>query len=293
MFDTSPEGISTLIKQGESINVEFKTKLPAADIIANVIASFANTDGGILLVGIEDDGNIKGLTIDELTPAIEKIDRVAKSLLPQPVEMGTQEIHGKIVLYVIVDRASEHQSPIMSSNGSIFQRRGDKTISIPGSSLKGILRSIAEEKQSGRYDNSKKNLNLFVAMSFRNEEEPALVDYYRAMERAVEISEIPIEIRRMDLVEGDYEISQQIMDEIDNADIVLADFTLNSRNVYFELGYARAKGCYIIQTARKGTNLEFDIRNWRTLFYRNATELEERLINELKMSHEKISNNVS
>jgi hypothetical protein len=49
----------------------------------------------------------------------------------------------------------------------------------------------------------------------------------------------------------------------------------------FEIGYARGKGLRIIQSARKGTELEFDIRNWRTLFYRNATELEEKLIPEL------------
>jgi nucleoside 2-deoxyribosyltransferase len=65
------------------------------------------------------------------------------------------------------------------------------------------------------------------------------------------------------------------MDEIDAADIVIADFTLSPANVYFELGYARGKGRRVIQTARRGTVLEFDVRNWRTVFYRNATELEE------------------
>jgi nucleoside 2-deoxyribosyltransferase len=90
-----------------------------------------------------------------------------------------------------------------------------------------------------------------------------------------------------------YEISQQIMNEIDQADIVISDFTLNARNVYFELGYARGKGCRIIQTARKGTILEFDIRNWRTLFYRNATELEERFIPEIKVAYEDIVRKIS
>jgi nucleoside 2-deoxyribosyltransferase len=75
------------------------------------------------------------------------------------------------------------------------------------------------------------------------------------------------------------------MDEIDKADIVIADLTLNPRNVYFELGYARGKPCRIIQTARKETVLEFDIRNWRTIIYRNATQLEEKLIPELKAAY--------
>ena len=94
------------------------------------------------------------------------------------------------------------------------------------------------------------------------------------MKRAAVSSGFPIDLNRIDLVDGDFEISQRIMDEIDASDIVLADFTLNPSNVYFELGYARGQKRRIIQTARKGTILEFDVRNWKTIFYRNATELE-------------------
>ena len=122
-------------------------------------------------------------------------------------------------------------------------------------------------------------------MSFREEEEPTLVDYYRAIKRAVEEVSLLIKLRRIDFVEGDYKISLQIMDEIDRAEIVITDFTLRARNVYFELGYARGKKKRIIQTARKETILEFDVRNWRTVFYRNATELEEKLVPELRVAY--------
>ena len=292
MFNTSPEGILDLIAKGESKSVEFKSRLPAADTIANVIASFANTEGGILLIGINDKGGIAGLTYDEITPTVERIDKIAASLLTQPVEIGTADIHGKIIVYAIVDRVPEHRFPIMSSKGLVFQRKGDQTISIPGSSLRGVLRTAAEKLIFDKKEPHRKII-AFVAMSFKDEEEPALVDYYRAMERAIKNADLQVELKRMDLVDGDYEISQQIMEEIDRTDILIADFTLNARNVYFELGYARGKGCRIIQTARKGTTLEFDIRNWRTLFYRNATELEEGLIPELKVAYEDIVYKIS
>ena len=114
------------------------------------------------------------------------------------------------------------------------------------------------------------------------------MDYFHAMKRAVERTKLAITVKRMDLMEGDYEISQQLMTEIDDADIVLADFTLNSSNVYFELGYARGNKKRVIQTARKDVPLEFDVRNWRTIVYRNATELEEKLLLELKAAHAEI-----
>jgi hypothetical protein len=81
------------------------------------------------------------------------------------------------------------------------------------------------------------------------------------------------------------------MAEIDKANIVIADFTLSSKNVYFELGYARGTKKRIIQCARKGTELEFDIKMWRTLFYRNATELEEKLIPALKNAYAEVITN--
>ena len=125
-------------------------------------------------------------------------------------------------------------------------------------------------------------------MSFREEEEPALIDYYNAMRRAVRKINLPIDLFRIDLKEDDYEISKEIMKEIENSDFVICDFTLNSLNVYFEIGYARGKGLPIIQTARKETKLDFDVRNWKTIFYRNATELEIKIEQRMTQIYKKI-----
>ncbi|NTU49714.1 MAG: hypothetical protein HGA87_02255 [Desulfobulbaceae bacterium] len=51
-----------LIAQGESLTVEFKSdrqKLSDNDIYENIVA-LANTEGGVLFIGIEDDGKITG-----------------------------------------------------------------------------------------------------------------------------------------------------------------------------------------------------------------------------------------
>jgi nucleoside 2-deoxyribosyltransferase len=177
------------------------------------------------------------------------------------------------LVYAVVDKVPNHLAPVVTSEGQVFKREWHGFIAVDFGT------SGTTVSPCGR------DVTVFVAMSFHEEEEPAIVDYYRAMRRAVEFTKLPIRLRRMDLVEGDYEISQQIMTEIERSDIVIADFTLNPRNVYFELGYARGKGKRIIQTARKGTLLEFDIRNWRTLLYRNATELEEKLIEEIRTAY--------
>ena len=281
MFDTSPEGILNIISQGESATVEFKQRFPPTDIIARVLAAFANTNGGILLIGIADDGSIVGIPEHDVKSLIERLHRLASSLLGYRVQIGNVTIQGKSIIYAIVDKVPMHLGPVLSSKGEFLKRDGARIVSIPGSSLKGVLHQFVETLK----DENKQEFKIFVAMSFRDEEEPALEDYYRAMQRAVNRTKMPIVLRRVDLIDGDFEISQKIMDEIDKSDAIIADFTLTSRNVYFELGYARGKDIRIIQTARKGTSLEFDIRNWKTIFYRNATELEEKLIPELQAAY--------
>lgn len=297
MFDTTPEGIESIVGKGESQLVEFKTRLPNGQIIARIFAAFANTEGGILLIGIGDRGEIIGISDDDVGVAMERLHRVSSSLLPWPIEVGVVDVHGKNVVYAIVDKAPRYFYPVMTSRGELYQRESSKEVAIHnhGWTHSGLLyTSDSSVKVSDvEVPSTKENMVVFVAMSFREEEEPALVDYYRAMERAVKETGLHIRLTRVDLVEGDYEISQQIMDEIDNADIVIADFTLSARNVYFELGYARGKKKRIIQTARKGTELEFDIRNWRTVFYRNAAELEEKLVPELKTAHSNLVNPTS
>lgn len=124
-------------------------------------------------------------------------------------------------------------------------------------------------------------VRAFVAMSFRDEDEPLLVDYWHAMLRAAERARRKFDLIRLSEIDGDYEIVDCIYREIDSADLVIADLTLSSANVYLEMGYARGRQKHVIQTCRSDTRLEFDVRNRRTLMYRNATMLEQKLLQEL------------
>jgi ATP-dependent DNA helicase RecG len=57
------QALRELIAGGETLTVEFKSDrgpLPDADLIETVVC-LANGQGGMLLLGIEDDGRITGL----------------------------------------------------------------------------------------------------------------------------------------------------------------------------------------------------------------------------------------
>jgi nucleoside 2-deoxyribosyltransferase len=145
-----------------------------------------------------------------------------------------------------------------------------------------MTRTMAPQRRTAARSTHKSSpVRVFVAMSFRERDEPALIDYWHAMLRAAERARREFILVRLDKLDGDYEIVERIYREIDAAQLVIADLTLSSANVYLEIGYARGRQKRVIQTCRSDTRLEFDVRNRRTLVYQNATTLEDKLLCEL------------
>jgi len=55
-----------IIDLGETSTVEFKEKIPSIDGLAAEMVAFANSLGGVLIVGVDDEGKVKGLTSEQL-----------------------------------------------------------------------------------------------------------------------------------------------------------------------------------------------------------------------------------
>jgi hypothetical protein len=95
-----------------------------------------------------------------------------------------------------------------------------------------------------------------------------------------------LRVERVKDVPGDYRITEKIIEMIHKAQFVVADLTHERQNVYFELGYVRGMGKTVITTARVGTKLHFDVKDWTCFFYydsRNVESyLEERFAQELE-----------
>ena len=55
------EELNRVVQLGEGLTLEFKTRVPKPERIAKEVIAFANTIGGRLLLGVDDDGTIKGV----------------------------------------------------------------------------------------------------------------------------------------------------------------------------------------------------------------------------------------
>ena len=91
-----------------------------------------------------------------------------------------------------------------------------------------------------------------------------------------------LQVERVSEHKGDYIITERIERSINKSEIVICDVSEKSPNVYYELGYARAKGKKVILTAIEGTVLPFDVRQYHTNFYKDEFALQKIIRDELE-----------
>lgn len=76
-----------------------------------------------------------------------------------------------------------------------------------------------------------------------------------------------IDVTRSDLIFDNGRIDQKIIEQLDNADLVIADLTKHNPNVFYELGYRYATGKPIIHMIDVSDNIPFDVTTIRTISY--------------------------
>jgi hypothetical protein len=108
---------------------------------------------------------------------------------------------------------------------------------------------------------------VFIVMAFREESE----DAFTAIKEVCK--ERGLKCSRTDQDPTTSRVYQRIVSEIRRATFVIADVTVGTLNVYYELGYAEALGKPVIVIAKEGTDLPFDTRDIPTTLYRNQTRL--------------------
>jgi hypothetical protein len=91
-----------------------------------------------------------------------------------------------------------------------------------------------------------------------------------------------IQAERVDDVESNDRITDRILESLRRAEFVIADVTNARPNVYYEAGYAHALGKTPIYVARAGTKLEFDLKDFPVIFFKNLKQLKDDLEKRLR-----------
>ena len=129
----SDQDIARQLRLGEDSQWEFKQVAfsgnrptsPRRDDLADEIAAFANANGGVLLCGVTDEGEIQGLSREQVVELDSVLVEVSSDAIKPAVRISTyhRELDGKRFLLVEVPQGeAQHDSP----GGSYVRVGGSK-----------------------------------------------------------------------------------------------------------------------------------------------------------------------
>lgn len=122
-----------MVAGGESITVEFKRKVVYPEKIIKELVAFANTKGGYLFIGVNDDGTIPGLKFpeDSIFSLEKAIDLYCRPHLPYSIETVPIS-EDRYIVNVHVDESSRKPHYVLdAADGKrriTFVRSKDKSI---------------------------------------------------------------------------------------------------------------------------------------------------------------------
>lgn len=125
--------LKKLVAQGEGSQIEFKRKANFPDKIMKEISAFANTNGGILFIGVDDDGTLAGLKYAEedefeLKKTIEKYCRPMVEYRIEKIKIALN----RVVLAFFIEASKTKPIFVIynfkSNRGRAYVRRADRSI---------------------------------------------------------------------------------------------------------------------------------------------------------------------
>ena len=143
MFDSLTELVEK-IHLGEDSTIEFKRQLPRRDSLADEIAAFANARGGVILIGVDDNGEIVGLGQRNLDQSEKTVVEVCRDSIEPQVSIFTEKLRfeGKVLLKIDIPRSLfVHKSP-----GGYLARQGSSKREMPTDQLARLLQSRSQAR---------------------------------------------------------------------------------------------------------------------------------------------------
>jgi ATP-dependent DNA helicase RecG len=140
------------LRNGESANVEFKRGLPddtaktvsVEDDLMRSIAAFANTNDGVVFIGVDDAGHVKGLDLDfqqrdHFERRIRQLVRTRIKPTP-PIQIAFDDVRGLTVAKITVARG---EAPVYMIAGVIYVRYGSADVQAQPDDLRRLVAEFA------------------------------------------------------------------------------------------------------------------------------------------------------
>jgi hypothetical protein len=140
------------LRSGEGQSVEFKRGFPddtmkrgsVEDDLMRSIAAFANTNDGVVFIGVDDAGHVKGLELDfqQRDHFERRIRQLVRSRIKPtpPIQLAFEDVRGLTVAKITVARG---EAPVYMIGGVIYLRYGSADVQAQPEDLRRLAAEFA------------------------------------------------------------------------------------------------------------------------------------------------------
>ncbi|EDM38379.1 hypothetical protein PBAL39_02152 [Pedobacter sp. BAL39] len=161
--------IKRLIFQGEGTTLDFKKTITSNEKIAKSLVAFANNKGGQLLIGVADDGTIKGVKSEDEERYM--ITKSAHQFCKPAIEPEFEEVYvdDKLVLVVKIAPSDTKPHYALDENKKwwVYYRVKDKSILASKIIVDVIKRGNSEQGQLIAYSELEQKLFEYLGQEGR------------------------------------------------------------------------------------------------------------------------------
>ena len=118
------EELLGIVANGEDSKSQFKTNVNNSENLAQEMVAFSNSQGGVMLIGVTDDGDIAGLTSDDIRRLNQLVFNAATQHTLPPISPTTQNFSlpgGMVMAVSVIEGISK---PYMDKNLHVYVKSG-------------------------------------------------------------------------------------------------------------------------------------------------------------------------
>jgi predicted HTH transcriptional regulator len=161
--------IKKQIFEGEGVSLDFKKTISSCEKIARTMVSFANNKGGRLLIGVADNGTIKGVKSEDEERYM--ITRAAHIFAKPALEPIFEEVYVDDKLVLVVDIEASNLKPhyALGDDGKwwVYVRVKDKSVLASKIVVDVLKRSSSDTGVMLTYSDNEKTLLEYLEKTER------------------------------------------------------------------------------------------------------------------------------
>ncbi len=142
----SLQDLKNLIRSGEGLMLEFKRAISSPEKIAREIAAFANTHGGHLIIGVDDDHTLTG--VESYYEQDFYLEQAAHELCTPALSYRMEVIpyYSREILLVYIEESGKKPVTVRNGTGdAVFIRMEDQSVRA-SDEIAEVMRAQASER---------------------------------------------------------------------------------------------------------------------------------------------------